>query len=298
MKQGANALVASDVKATENVIGMPSATRMTHRLELPGNPWRLALVDLVSGLSAWQSWGMLGWHDVRQRYRRSTLGPFWITITMGVTIGAIGFIFGALLGQSMHEFLPFIAAGNIIWALLSTVITEGCTVFISSEQVIRQIKLPCTLHIFRLIWRNLIILAHNIWVFVAVAVLFAIWPNSSTWLVIPGLALVIVNGVWMALILGVFSARFRDIPLIVISALQLLYLATPIVWMPESLHGRHSFVFEYNPLYHLLELIRAPLLGHEPTLANWSVGIGLAFLGWALAFAIFGRYRWRIPYWI
>ena len=268
------------------------------RLELPASPWRQASSDIASGALSWHSWGMLGWHDIRQRYRRSTIGPFWITITMGVTVGSIGLIFGTLFGQDMHQFLPFVAAGTIVWALLSTLIIDGCTTFVSSEPIIRQIKLPYSIYIFRMVWRNLIIFAHNIWIFVATAVLFAVWPNEMTWLVFPGLLLALINGVWIALTLAVFSARFRDIPLIVTSALQLLYLATPIIWLPNSLRGQHTYLYEYNPLYHLLELVRAPLLGHSPTLTNWTVGVVLALLGWTFSFVVFARYRWRIPYWI
>lgn len=291
-------MTTTDRNAANHDGGATPNSSSSFRLVLPGSPWRQAVADIVGGAIAWQSWTTLGWHDIRQRYRRSTLGPFWITITMGVTVGSIGFVFGALLGQNMHEFLPYLAAGNIIWALLSTLILDGCMTFISSEQIIRQIKLPYAMHIYRIVWRTIIIFGHNIWVYVAAAVLFASWPNENTWFVIPGFALTVFNGAWLALILAVFCARFRDIPLIVTSALQLLYLATPIVWRPDSLHGSRSFIYEYNPLFHLLELVRAPLLGHAPTAANWAVGIGLGVLGWALTFVVFARYRWRIPYWI
>jgi len=291
-------LTTTDFNSAGSGFRAPSAATSAYRLQLPASPWRQAADDILAGALAWQSWGMLGWHDIRQRYRRSTLGPFWITITMGVTIGSIGLIFGTLLGQSMHEFLPFVAAGNIVWALLSTLITDGCVTFVNSEHVIRQIKLPYSMQIFRMVWRNLIIFAHNIWVFVATIALFAVWPTYMVFLAIPGLLLVLVNGVWLALLLALFCARFRDIPLIVTSALQLLYLATPIIWLPHSLRGQHTYVYQYNPLYHLLELVRAPLLGHSPTLANWGVGLGLALCGWALTFVMFARYRWRIPYWI
>lgn len=282
--------------ATDRTI--PSTSGFSFRLELPASAWRQAAVDITAGALAWQSWGTLGWHDIRQRYRRSMIGPFWITITMGVTIGSIGLIFGTIFGQDQHTFLPFVTAGTIVWTMLATMITEGCTVFVNAESIIRQIKLPYSMHVFRMVWRTLIVFAHNIWVFVAVVVLFAAWPNSTMWLAIPGFFLIVINGIWMALTLAIFCARFRDIPLIVTSALQLLYLTTPIIWLPDSLRGQHSFIYEYNPLYHLLELVRAPLLGQSPTLVNWEVGIILALFGWAFGFVVFARYRWRIPYWI
>ena len=40
-------------------------------------------------------WWLLAAGDIRQRYQRSMLGQFWLTISMGVTVGAIGLIYSA-----------------------------------------------------------------------------------------------------------------------------------------------------------------------------------------------------------
>ena len=274
-----------------------STERDVPRFEFPAPAWRLAAEDIYSGLYSWNIWAWLAWHDIRQRYRRSMLGPFWITIMMGVTIGTIGFVFGNLFGQKMDEFLPYIAIGNIMWALLSMLLIDGCNALVASEGIIRQIRLPFSSYLLRMIWRNILIFAHNIWVFVAVVLVFSAWPDARAVLAIPGFALVILNGAWAALLLAMLSARFRDVPLVVTSALQMLYLATPIIWRPNTLSS-HSYVYEFNPIYHLLELVRAPLLGADINPVNWIVGVSLAIIGWILVFGFFVRYRQRIPYWV
>ena len=275
----------------------PAPPVSSERWEWPAAPLRQAIVDLNEGARAWEVWGYLGWHDIRQRYRRSTLGPFWITITMGVFVGSLALIFGRLMGQNMTTFLPFFAIGNILWALLSGSLLEGCTAFIAAEGVIKHVRLPLTISLLRIAWRNLIIFAHNIWIFVLVVVIFRTWPGGAALLALPGLLLFMVNTLWMALLLAIVCTRFRDIPPVVTSMLQLLFLATPVIWQASSLKSE-PWLYLANPMYHLLEIVRAPLLGSVPTRLDWAVALGLAVVGWGLALTFFVRYRSRIAFWL
>ncbi|WP_255581016.1 ABC transporter permease [Caballeronia sp. dw_276] len=260
---------------------------------------RSATADIVASLKRYSLAGMLGWQDVRQRYRRSAVGPFWLTISMGVMIGSIGVVFGHIFKSPMSEFLPFLAAGMILWSLISSVISEGCTGFISAEGIIKQLPIPLNVHILRLLWRNLIIFAHNLVIFPLVLLAVGRPLNLIALISIPGLALITINLMWLALILAVICARYRDLPQIVASLLQVLYFLTPIMWLPHSLApDMQAYLLDLNPLFHLFEIFRAPLLGQLPTAANWEVSIGLAFVGWAVALFVFGRYKSRIAYWV
>src|SRR5579862_3873367 len=197
----------------------PAMQAEVDRWVWPALPWQQALADLTVGARDWEVWGYLGWHDIRQRYRRSTLGPFWITITMGVSVGSLALIFGRLWGQSMDQFLPYFAIGNILWALLSGTVMDGCLAFIAAEGVIKHVRQPLSISLLRIAWRNLIIFAHNIWIFVLVVLIFRTWPGGVVVLAFPGLLLFMVNAVWMALLLAIVSTRFRDIPPVVTSLL-------------------------------------------------------------------------------
>jgi lipopolysaccharide transport system permease protein len=242
---------------------------------------------------------MLGWQDVRQRYRRSALGPFWLTISMGVMIGTIGLVFGQIFESSMSEFLPFLAAGMILWAFILSVLTEGCTGFISAEGIIKQLPLPLFVHIMRMIWRNVLILAHNIVILPVVFLVMGKAPSAIALLSIPGFVLVVINVTWAALILAVLCARYRDLPQIVNSVLQVIFYLTPILWMPKLLPQRAGlYLLDLNPFFHLLEIIRGPLLGEAPTATNWIVSIAVAVVGWVAALLLYGRFKSRIAYWL
>ncbi|MFA6230592.1 MAG: ABC transporter permease [Rhodanobacter sp.] len=263
------------------------------------NPVLIALADIAAATLRYPLVGMLGWQDVRQRYRRSALGPFWLTISMGVMIGTIGLVFGEIFKTPLTEFLPFLAAGMIFWNFIASVVTEGCASFIAADGIIKQLPIPLFVHVMRMIWRNILILGHNIVIFPLV--LLAVGRPLS-WLAvvsIPGFMLVVVNLTWVSLLLGVLCARYRDLPQIVANVLQVFFYLTPIMWMPASLPGHTAtYLLKFNPVYYVLSVARAPLLGELPTLSDWMVSLGLAVFGWLVALLVYGRYKRRIAYWL
>ncbi len=257
----------------------------------------LALRDVAEGARAFRLWGMLGWQDIRQRYRRSTLGPFWLTISMGALVGGLGLLYAGLFKLDVSDYLPFVAAGLILWGLISGLITEGCDAFIGAEGIIKQVNLPLSVHVYRVVWRNSIVFAHNVVIYAAAAVIFSIQPGWAGLLALPGLALLCLNGVWVGLLLGLVSARFRDVPQIAASIVQVAFFLTPIIWKPELLPDR-AFILHLNPFFHLLELVRAPLLGQAPGLVSWLAVAGITLGGWLVTLFMYRRYRWRIAYWV
>lgn len=255
--------------------------------------------DVWASLKRCELAGVLGWQDIRQRYRRSSLGPFWLTISMGVLIGALGLVFGSLFSSPMREFLPFLTIGLILWTLITTSINEGCTGFTAAEAIIKQIRLPLFTHILRVLWRNLIIFGHNIVIFPLVLLVFLVPPRAAALLAVVGLALLLINLSWAALLLGVFCTRYRDVPQIVGNLLQVFFYLTPIIWMPKLIPQRASILLlDANPFYHLIEIVRAPLLGTYPSALNWLVAIVLALAGWGFTIVFYGRFRSRIAYWL
>ncbi|KAA0677112.1 ABC transporter permease [Azospirillum brasilense] len=254
--------------------------------------------DLFEGGRRWRLWSKLGWHDIRKRYRRSVLGPFWLTLSMAVMVASLGLIYGTLFRLDLESYLPFLAIGLATWTLVASFLNEGCTSFIELEPLIKNVRIPMSLHILRALWRNLIIYAHNIVIFAVVAVVFGIWPGvGGILLAFAGLGLLLVNAGWIMLLCGMVCTRFRDVPPIVASVIQLLFFVTPVMWKPELL-GERRYLMALNPLYHLIETIRAPLLGQFPGWENWAVGLLFATAGWALTFALFARFRKRIAYWL
>lgn len=240
---------------------------------------------------------MLGWLEIKQRYRRSVLGPFWLTLSSGVMIACMGPLYGRLFNLDLANYLPYLAVSLILWTLISGLINESCQVFIMAEGFIKQIKLPHTVHVMRVIWRNGIIFVHNL---IIVALVLVVFPPGWDWhlLLLPFAVLMLaVNAIWVGLLLGLLCARFRDIPLVINSLLQVAFFLTPVMWKPEML-GRHQWALQWNPLYYFLEIIRAPLLGQAASVNLWLGTIFITISGFALTLVLFSRFRARIPYWL
>jgi ABC-2 type transport system permease protein/lipopolysaccharide transport system permease protein len=256
-----------------------------------------AVEDIRRGWERRELWTMMASQDTRQRYRRSVIGPFWMTLSMGIFIGALGLLYSVIFAQQLEHYMPYVAAGFIVWGLVSGLILDGGQVFINNEGMIRQLPAPLSLYVFRMVWSNLINFAHNVVIFAVVAVWFQIDAGWRTLLAVPGVLLVALNGLWMGLLLGLISARFRDVPQILASLVQVTFFLTPIIWLPDMLSGR-TFVVDWNPIYHLIEMVRAPLLGKVQEAATILRTGMITVSGWAFALAFYTVYRWRIPYWV
>jgi ABC-type polysaccharide/polyol phosphate export permease len=252
---------------------------------------------MVDGAAAWRLWTLLARRDIRQRYRRSLLGPFWLTLSMAVMIAALAIVYGTLFGMVLQEYLPYLTLGLIVWGFISGLVGDGCGCFIESETFLRQARLPRTLFVLRAICRNLLLLAHNLVVYVVVAAWFKVPLGLWSLAALPGLALICLAGVGLGLLLGLSSARFRDVPQITASVLQVFFFITPILFTSAML-GPYAWLAEYNPATHLLAIVREPLVGRAPSLENWAFALATAAVLLAAGFVMLVRTRARLSYWL
>jgi ABC-2 type transport system permease protein len=255
-----------------------------------------AYADLRQGVAMHELWLFLGWRDIKKHYSRSLLGPLWLTLSMGIMIAGLGVLYSAIFKMEIATYLPFLAIGFIMWGLIGTMITNACTVFSNAAGPIRQIRLPYSVYIFQFAWTQFVTFCHNFVIYVFVALIFGIWPTLATLLLVPALALILLNGIFVAMILGPLCARFRDIPMIVASIVQVSFFMTPILWSATQVPERAVFVGA-NPFYHFIEIARDPLLGSPATLVNWAVCFAITMFLGIVAFLFFARYRARIAYW-
>lgn len=254
--------------------------------------------DLTRGLQDWRLWLMLGLDDIRQRYQRSRVGQFWITVSMLVTIVALGVVYSYLFRMSLREYLPSLTLGIVIWALISSMATEATTVFTGAESYLRQVPLPKSIFVHRMLVRNVVTFAHNMTIIPLLYLAFDIRPGWPILLAPIGLVFVIINGFWIGLLVGMFCARFRDLPQMVMSVMQIAFFVTPVMWKADQLPPEVAWLDDINPLANLLRLIRDPMLGHVPAPSAYLMGLALIVVGFGITMPVFARFRARIVYWV
>lgn len=265
---------------------------------------RRAFGDLKTGFRQRELWLHLGWQDIKQRYRRSVIGPFWITIATAVQAMAMGLLYSVLLGLDLRTFLPHVAVGLIIWNFIRAAILEGGDVFVANEGLIKQLPSALSVHVYRLVWRQVLLFAHNLIVYVVIIAIFRPsfhWTDLSA---IPAFALLIANAVWVALLFGIVATRYRDIAPILESMVTLLFFMTPIVWTTQGLlnqggeAAQRARLVEINPLFHYLDIVRAPMIGEPQEAYHWYIVVACTVVGWLFTLVALRRYRARVPYWV
>jgi lipopolysaccharide transport system permease protein len=256
-----------------------------------------AIADLLAGLSRWRLAAALSRLDIRNRYRGSVLGPFWMTVSTAAMVLGIGLLYSTLFKMTLRDYLPFLAVSLLVWATINQIVSDACNSFTSAEGVIRQMPLPYTVHVLRFVFRNAIIAAHSLPLILVVFAATGTLPGLIGFTAIPGLALLAINAFAVGLFLGMVCARFRDIQQIVASFMQLAFFLSPVLWKPELL-GPWQVVLPLNPFYVLMETVRGPLIEGGAPLLIWAFALFYTAASCTIAFLLFVRFRSRIAFWV
>jgi ABC-type polysaccharide/polyol phosphate export permease len=257
----------------------------------------LAWRDIVDGFGKSWMWTTLALQDMKLRYRGSVLGPFWLTISTLITVAGMSLIYSHLLNVKTRTYLPYLTISLIIWQFVATTISESCDTFLKAEGTIKQVPIPFSIHAYRGVCRNLLVLAHNLLVVPFALIVFGISVDWHVLEIIPAILIIAVNGCWTSILLGTISARFRDVPPIVANMLQVAFLLTPIFWPLEAL-GKWAKLASLNPFFAAVDVVRAPLLGVPVNGNSWPVLLVVTGLGCGVTFLFFAQFRSRIAYWI
>lgn len=263
----------------------------------PARLWQRAVWDFVAGLRLWEMWSRLSWNEVRRRYRRTMLGPSWVTASLLVFATVMSFVWATLWKQSVVEFMPFLLSGLVPWTMISAAIGESCAAFLAGEGLMKSRQFPYSILVYGVLARNVVVFAHNLVAYFLVALLCGVALRPATLLLVPGLVIVLAVCGWVCVLVAILCLRFRDFQQLVASVLQVSMFVTPVFWSAAQLQGRHEIIVDVNVLYHMIELLRRPMLGEVPSALSYGVCIAAAVLGWVGALWLFARKRHRLAYW-
>lgn len=253
--------------------------------------------DLLSIVRQWRVWYLMAHQDIRLRYQRSILGPFWISLSLGALVLGIGYLYAEIFETEWAAYCFFLASGLIAWTFISGVISDGCAIVMSEAHHLRSVRLSLPTLSARVVYRNLIILAHNLIVGVIVVYVTGHSLTLNLFWMLPGLIVLSLFGLAVGLILAPFCARYRDLPELVRNAILMLFFLTPILW-PESEAGRRTMFVEGNPFNSLVNLIRDPLMGEAIAGRDWIMSSVVTVFLVLLAMPALGYARQRVLNWL
>ncbi|EGH1993802.1 ABC transporter permease [Salmonella enterica] len=265
--------------------------------------FKLALLDIYGGLKKIQFWNYMAWQEIIIRYRRSVLGPFWITASTAIYVVSISIVFSTLFSQDIKHYLLYLSLGFLIWNYINQTVIESADSFIACASFIKQIRIERSVFIYQSIIRNVYFFLHNALILV-VCLIFS--DSTCTFYAISkalfGFSILTINLFFLSLTLACLCTRFMDLRQIVMSVLQIGFLVTPIMWIPtESMHSK-AFLLEWNPLFHFIDFIRSPLLPVDfptafihPSIVYITV---FSIINICAGFLIFAKSRKNISYWV
>jgi ABC-type polysaccharide/polyol phosphate export permease len=262
------------------------------------SPYQVALIDIIAGVQATEIWGRLGWRETKRRYRRTVFGPFWSTLSLAIFVVTLGVVWANLWHMDPKLYLPFLTSGMLCWTLFSTTCAEGCSGIVAYGPLITQLRISYTLLACAIVWRNVLVFLHNLSIYAVICLYAGVSISWAMLLAVPGLFLLCLNGLWISILLGAVCARYRDMQQLVNSLLQISMFITPILWSADQLKGRASALATYNPLYHLIAVVRDPMMGKIPGSLDWVVVVLITIFGWTLTLYVMSKFRHRIVYWL
>jgi ABC-type polysaccharide/polyol phosphate export permease len=257
---------------------------------------RSGLTDIVESIKRSDVVLYLAWTDIRARYRRSVLGPFWITLGTAIGVVGLGYLWSTLLRIDRATFIPSLAAGLILWQLISGLLTESATIFARQGNVIRNFRAPYFVHCLQLLLRQVVTFTHNSLVVIAVIFLLDVPVTWQTLWVIPAFILLLLNLLWLSLLVGICGARFRDIEHGIAAMMPLFFFISPVLYRPDQLPF-DAWIIWINPFSYFIEIVRPPLLGIAPEPIALIGAVTMALAGWGITLAVFNAKRHRIAFW-
>lgn len=258
------------------------------------------LVDLRNSVRAPEFWTYSSWLDIVTKYRRNVLGLAWVVIPVAVFVVAIGSVYSMIMGHEAEFYIPYLAVGYIVWRFMVQCLTESTSILRGHKSFIMDGRTRLTDFVLRSIAKAFFYFACSLVVVVAAL----IWSpdmsvlNLATMLVT--FPLLVVNLIWVSLCMSLVGARHADAGEMVNTALRFGMLLTPILWVGErfSRDTLWWWAVHLNPAYHLISIVRGPVLGYEVAATTyWFVAV-MTLGGWALALLLYRRYARFVPLWI
>lgn len=243
-------------------------------------------------------WLSLGWLEIIQNYRRTFLGPFWIILQMVIFSIAMTVVLANVFGVPTEEYAAHVVTGMIAWTWLSALVLEGGGTFSIYSQYIKSVPFDKAHFIWAIAFKQVVIFAHNLVVYLGLVVLGVVDINANTLMIVPSLVLLFLFSLPVLAIVSILFARYRDLQKLVSSSIIIVLMLTPVFWLPEVMTGWRTGLYTYNPIFYFIEVVRKPLMG-LPVIGNAYLIVGVSTaLVWAFAIVFYKRFHRFVIFWI
>lgn len=255
--------------------------------------------EFGAALMSWPTWVFLALNDIRTKYRRTALGPWWLVIGTGTAMTLMALVWSIIFQLDWRNYLPYMMIGLISWQWFSSYVTQSCEVLGSEfSGLLVAMPTPPAVHLLRFVMRGFFLFLHYLPVWLLAALVTGIWPTLYSLLYVPvAISMILISGLAISTIFGFMGCRYRDLHPAVSAIMTPMMMLTPVIWHPDML-GEYGEIALYNPFTHYLTLLRDPLLGKVPENEVFFAVTGMTILLSLLAVWFYRRYRTSLTLWV
>jgi ABC-type polysaccharide/polyol phosphate export permease len=254
-------------------------------------------IDLKEGCSQPRLVRLLAWRSLAKTYDRTSIGIWWIPLDVLFHFLTIGLVLSLVLGGD-GRYLPYFAPSFALWRIFTQSTIRGADLWNRSENLLRNFPLPKSLFLLQECGRSFYLFLLKFPVAIIIALTTGAFLTINIFFLPFGAILFLLNLSWIIVLFSLIGGRFPDFHRFLPSVMYALYIGSPILWQPERLGDKYQFVAQLNPIFHLMEVVRRPILGESPTTLSWSVVIILALAGWLVTFQALVRTHKEIVLWL
>ena len=256
------------------------------------------LYEIFWSLGQHKIWMMLGYNALRAGTLRSTLGIIWLPLSLGITIGLYGVLFGGFFGGDNGRYFPYLASGWVAWRFIGGLFTQSLMVYVRSRSHLETMNFPLPVYVFAKIYELTVEFLLNLIVFAIVMGVTQTPISYQALLFFPAIMLYWVGGCSIAFSGAFFCARYPDIQHLVGPIITSMFFLTPIIWRAEDATGPQRIFVQYNPFHYALDIFRQAFGISPINSESWIIVTAFAGGGFLVSLFIYRFYSRRVKHWI
>ena len=238
----------------------------------------------------------IGHEDIRDRFRRTSIGIAWIPLTFTIFFIVKLAVFGFIASKPIDFFGPYLLIGFALWTFIASSIIDGSRCYISYRPWILSINLPHFVYILCVLYKNILMFLLILPIVIIVTIFFGADITIYAFASLLALPFYLASSFGMILFLAPIATLNRDLPHMLEAITRVGIFATPIMWYPTT--ELQSLIAAINPAFHYLEVVRQPVLNSTIPIQSicvcFLVSALLLLLGIASYTSLYGQTARRL----
>tara|TARA_Y200000002_G_scaffold71953_1_gene56317 strand:+ start:3769 stop:4566 length:798 start_codon:yes stop_codon:yes gene_type:complete len=257
-----------------------------------------AILDLKYSFKSFPSWSYLAYFDLKLKYRKTYLGPWWVVVGMAISAGILCLLWSTIFNLDWRNFLLYLFSGFIIWTWLISIINDGPEIFYANASLVKAYPVPPIFHALRKSYLNFLLFIHHLPLIFLLVFIMQPEINIRVFITLPiAIFLIFTNSVLYSATIGIISSRYRDVEPTIKALMAPMLLLTPVLWKPEML-GEYIYYIYFNPFTYFIGIVRNDLIGSDFNAYIWYGAFIITFLQLLIFIVIYSAKRNRIVFWV